>query len=527
MGEFQRAQWSVRTHPATVCGRLRKKTKMENCGTTIDLLPFSDKYEDLSEVIRETNKCGDHSKLLKVIQEKKLSLVSHVKQGENDESIVLLKKLLVDVVNGHKIVKAILDNCVGETCKDEDSLDFAIKIDWSGMFNEDQNNQTALLFDLLNIRDKHKASFSQLLRHPVIAAFITLKWRKSQKYFYAQSAMFLSFLLLYSTFIVYLFSRENICSSLDIKLPQPASISCSSQEYEGVITTFLDSSQPIGFLVCEIFLLALTIMLAFVELYQAFKLRRQYFREIENYFEWFVILSALISMGFKDVLLQESSENPASAFVRGITALGICFAWLELIFMIGRYPFSGGVFSIMFYNIVKILFRYMSAMFCMVVGHAFAFMVVNFGHNMKSFDSPFKSVVQTLTMALGEFNFEDMYNAFAEDVISRNFAMILLILLILFGTVTMVNLFIASIMSDLVKLNSEVYTQSLVFTAHCSMLVEELLPNSLLKKTRLEDSKVYCVHDTCPRACRNQPLPAELSGLREELKKIGRRQTRQ
>ena len=491
--------------------------------TAIDLLTFSDNgCEDLSEVIRETNKSGDHSKILKVIQEKKLSLVSHVKHGENDESIMLLKKLLVDVVNGHKIVKAILDNCVGETCEDEDSIDFAIKIDWSGMFTRDQNNQTALLFNLLDIRDKHAASFSQLLRHPVIAAFITLKWRKSQKYFYAQSGMFLSFLLLYSIFIGVLFSRENICSNLDIiKLPQPASIACSSQDYEGLITTFLDSSQPTGFLLCEIFLLALTIMLAIVELYQAFKLRRQYFREIENYFEWFVILSALISIGFKDVLLQ---ENPYSAFIRGITALGICFAWLELIFMIGRYPFSGGVFSIMFYNIIKILFRYMIALFCMVVGHAFAFMVVNFGHNMKSFDSPFKSVVQTLTMALGEFNFEDLYDDFAGDVISRNFAMILLILLILFGTVTMVNLFIASIMSDLEKLTSEVYTQSLVFTAHCSMLVEELLPNCLLKRMRLEDSKVYCVHDTCPEACRNQPLPPELSGLTKQLKEIGKRQ---
>merc|ERR1712110_818995 len=157
-------------------------------------------------------------------------------------------------------------------------------------------------------------------------------------------------------------------------------------------------------------------------------------------------------------------------------------------------------------------FRYMIAMFCMVIGHAFAFMVINFGHkSMKSFDSPFKSVVQTLTMALGEFNFEDIYNAFtddgdqAEDAISRNFAMILLILLILFGTVTMVNLFIA----------------------HCSMLVEELLPNCFLEKMRLEDSKVYCVHDTCPETCRNKPLPPELSGLKEELKDIGRRQSRQ
>ena len=477
---------------------------MEDYVTTIDQMSFSDK------------KC----------------LMSQIKHGESDESRMLLKKLVDDVVNGHKIVKAILDNCVGETCEEEDSIDFAIQIDWSGMFNSKQNNQTDLLFHLLNIRDKHSASFSQLLSHPVIAAFITLKWRKSQKYFYAQSAIFFSFLMLYSIFIVYLFNRENICSSLDIKLPQPASIPCSTEDYKGVIKIFLDSSQPTGFLVCETLLLVLTIILALVEFYQAVKLRRQYFREIENCFEWIVIISAFISMGFKDVIQQESSENSAPAFIRGITALGICFSWLELIFMIGRYPFSGGVFSVMFYNIIKILFRYMIAMFCMVIGHAFAFMVINFGHDMKSFDSPFKSVVQTLTMALGEFNFEDLYNAFtdegeAEDVISRNFAMILLILLILFGTVTMVNLFIALIMSDLQRLNSDVKTQTLVFTAHCSMLVEELLPNCLLEKMRLEDSKVYCVHDTCPGACRNQPLPADLSGLKEELKDIGRRQQRQ
>ena len=42
-----------------------------------------------------------------------------------------------------------------------------------------------------------------------------------------------------------------------------------------------------------------------------------------------------------------------SAIVRGIAALGIGAAWLQLIFIIGRYPFRGGDFSIMYYNIVR------------------------------------------------------------------------------------------------------------------------------------------------------------------------------
>ena len=66
----------------------------------------------------------------------------------------------------------------------------------------------------------------------------------------------------------------------------------------------------------------------------------------------------------------------------------------------------------MFYNIIKKLSRYLIAMLLMIIGFAFAFMVVNFGHNQESFENPIKSSIKTLTMALGEYNFEDMYNIF-------------------------------------------------------------------------------------------------------------------
>ena len=160
-------------------------------------------------------------------------------------------------------------------------------------------------------------------------------------------------------------------------------------------------------------------------------------------------------MVFKEIILQENWE---AAVTRGIAALGICAAWLELIFLVGRYPFRGGDFSIMFYNIIKTLVRYVIAMFLMIIGFAFAFMVVNYGHDQESFENPIKSSIMTLTMALGEFNFDDFYNTFKEDSTSRGFAMLLLVLLILFGTITMVNLFIAVIISNISQLRGDVYT---------------------------------------------------------------------
>merc|ERR1719219_1090001 len=113
-----------------------------------------------------------------------------------------------------------------------------------------------------------------------------------------------------------------------------------------------------------------------MEVYQAVKLKKQYFKELENYIEWVVLLSACVTMIFKEIILQENME---ASIVRGIAAVGICAAWLELIFIIGRYPFRGGDFSIMFYNIIKKTFRYVIALAMMIFGFAFAFMVINFG----------------------------------------------------------------------------------------------------------------------------------------------------
>ena len=124
-----------------------------------------------------------------------------------------------------------------------------------------------------------------------------------------------------------------------------------------------------------------------------------------------VLAAATVTMASKHILLGDSL---GSDIVRGISALGICFAWLELILLIGRYPFKGGDFSIMFYRIIKRLFRYIFALFLMILGHAFAFMVINYGIEKDSFESWWKSFVMTMTMALGEFQFEDLYNSFGD-----------------------------------------------------------------------------------------------------------------
>ena len=102
-----------------------------------------------------------------------------------------------------------------------------------------------------------------------------------------------------------------------------------------------------AFTVCEVGLLLMILTLFFFEIWQLYFLNIQYIRELENYIELAMLISATLSIGFKDIL--HDTTVPA-AVVRGFVALGICMTWLELIFIIGRYPFRNGQFSIMFYN---------------------------------------------------------------------------------------------------------------------------------------------------------------------------------
>ena len=69
--------------------------------------------------------------------------------------------------------------------------------------------------------------------------------------------------------------------------------------------------------------------------------------------------------------------------------------------------------------------------------------------------------MRTFTMSLGEFEFSDYSEMFPSvpDPTRRFFAMILLVSLILFVSLTIYNLFIAVLISDVKDLQDAVFTQ--------------------------------------------------------------------
>ena len=122
-------------------------------------------------------------------------------------------------------------------------------------------------------------------------------------------------------------------------------------------------------------------------------------------------------------------------------------------------------------------------------------------------------------MSLGEFDFSNYSETFPEEVgaTRRAFAMILLVGLILFVSLTIYNLFIAVVITDVKDLQDAVFIQNLYNMIQLSYILEKIFPKWLARFLKIDGSAKFCVHDVCPGAKCGKPLPGEMKQVREYL----------
>ena len=177
----------------------------------------------------------------------------------------------------------------------------------------------------------------------------------------------------------------------------------------------------------------------------------------------------------------------------------------------------------MFYKVLRKLFRYVLALFMIVWGFSSSFIVISYGSGRSGFEEPLRSFVQTLTMAMGEFNHNDYFEkgkTKQEHYVNRGFAKILLIALILVVTITMLNLFISVIITSEEKLRRSVWEENLFYISQCSRMVSEFWGQSLSKKFKIEETATFCVHKICGSKCKAQKVPNSIQAIESNLREL-------
>jgi len=275
------------------------------------------------------------------------------------------------------------------------------------------------------------------------------------------------------------------------------------------------------------------LILLLVETWQALALGKDYFLELENWFELLILSLAVTTLCLK-------AELDSLAIVASV---GICLAWIELIFQFGRYPSLGGTFSIMYYSITKRIIRTALGLILLVVAFALAFFIIHFDNTNESFETMQKSIIKSFVMVLGEFEFDDLWSnsESATSKLSQMFTMILLVGVIMLGTIIMVNLIVAIIITDIERLNRISKQQVLRNKAHHAVQIDALrslvqclysrVVNTTVTRsistdhtpvrhsTTLRSLQIYlCVHSVC-RCGRQKPNTDTRTRLMEIVEK--------
>lgn len=246
----------------------------------------------------------------------------------------------------------------------------------------------------------------------------------------------------------------------------------------------------------EALLFIIILILIILEVWQAIALGKEYFLELENWFELLIIGLAISTLCLK-------SELDILAIVASV---GICLAWIELIFLFGRYPSLGGCFSIMYYSITKRVVKTALGLVLLVWAFAFAFFIIHFDNTNESFDNVTKSFFKSFVMVLGEFEFDDLWNSSesASSGLSQAFTMMLLVALIILGTIIMVNLIVAIIITDIEWLNKVSKLQVLRNQAHHAVQIHALQSMFKCLSSKVQDRSLsrqlemsVCVHRVC------------------------------
>ena len=106
--------------------------------------------------------------------------------------------------DGDNVVLHQLDEYIKTTSSQDSNLERKMTIDFSRLESEGQNN-CELVKDILRVPSE---ASKDVLLHPVIDAYIDVKWKATRKYISAHFCIYLAFLLTYSWFLANIFYRD-------------------------------------------------------------------------------------------------------------------------------------------------------------------------------------------------------------------------------------------------------------------------------------------------------------------------------
>lgn len=302
-----------------------------------------------------------------------------------------------------------------------------------------------------------------MLEHPLCKAFLYLKWQKIRRFYFVRLIFDAIFVLLLTSYVMTALAHDCYNKSKnttdDRDIATKSHISNVSEHQNACRLKFsVFDSQLITHRIIEFvwyILLAFTIIIIVRKLIgtTGFTSVKQYFLNITNIVEWFVVVSVILT-SFLYGNKTYDWQNPIGAFA-------VLFGWSNLMVMIGQLPIFG-TYIAMFTKVQKEFAKLLLAYSCLLIGFTISFCTLF--PTSTDFNNPLIGIIKVLVMMTGELDIDLLLKSEESPIIFDVSAYITFILFIVFVTVVLMNLLVGIAVHDI---------QGLHKTADLSKLVRQ------------------------------------------------------
>ncbi|CAG9813072.1 unnamed protein product [Phaedon cochleariae] len=340
------------------------------------------------------------------------------------------------------------DNSVKLNDHELGDVDCELKLDFRVLVPSMGNKESELLLNFIEVGHK------EVLKHPLIATFLFLKWRRIRKFFL--------FSLLYHTLFVCIFTFYIIGVYLR---------NCSEAEGSGKLCSVPEYVKTVGYV-----LLFLNILVLAKEFFQIAHNWWIYVKEWENWLQLMIVLSVFCCV---QPTYHMNVQKDVFIWQHHVAAISIFLAWVELMMIVGRFPMFG--LYIQMFTRVSINFgKFMLAYFCLFIAFSLSFGVI-FG-NYPAFNDLKWVLLKVIIMMSGELEYEDVF--FPEDkqhgIRYPYTAHLMYLCFVLLVTVILTNLLVGLAVSDIQGLQQSAGLDRLVRQAELVAHLESMLFSRLL-----------------------------------------------
>ncbi|KAG7168005.1 Transient receptor potential cation channel subfamily A member 1-like 7 [Homarus americanus] len=359
---------------------------------------------------------------------------------------------------------AVFDHCLVTNSNNINTKTLEVAMNFLPLTCCDDKNQVQNLQSFVGL------GHAKLLSHPLCESFLLLKWMNVRRLFLIEVVLYLLFALLTTTLtfnkFVWTSSKAN------------ATHNATHNATDDPMTLVNESADAWGKWAVEhviiqdsdLYLTSITqqIIEGIVITYLVIILLQQSLALLQNKLDWFKSLSAVLHVIITILVAAVILPVMPYEWQHHLASWLMLVMWTECMLLIGRFP-NCGIYVVMFTRVAKVFLRIFLIYFCLLLAFSAAFYVaLHYSKEQKEdcdtedlvFSSPVLTFVKTITMMIGELDFDDDFvRGLGHLVISGHVIFLLFVILV---SIILSNLLVALAVNDVQGLRNSAHLERLI-----------------------------------------------------------------